>query len=72
MSGPENRLKNWAVPRIPPGVETYHLTLTTLLWSVGNVIAGFYAEETLNLLVYKHMIGRGYTTVIGAECVGCL
>ncbi len=47
MSGPENRLKNLAVPRIPPGIETYHLTLTTLLWSVGNVIAGFYAKENL-------------------------
>lgn len=34
MLGPvENKFKNWLVPWVPKSVETYHLTLTTLLWS---------------------------------------
>lgn len=50
LSGPEIRLKNWVVPKIPAGIETYHLTLTTLLWSLINVLVGFRAKENLNLL----------------------
>jgi hypothetical protein len=33
LTGAETRLKNWAIPKIAPEIETYHLTLTTLLWS---------------------------------------
>ena len=50
LNSPETKLKNWAVPKIPLGIETYHLTLTTLLWSLVNVLAGFRAKENLNLL----------------------
>jgi len=50
LSNPENKLKNWAVPKIPNGIETYHLTLMTILWSLVNVISGFYAKENLNML----------------------
>ena len=50
LSGPETRLKNWVVPRIPPAVETYHLTLTTLLWSCINVLLAFQLKEHINLL----------------------
>ncbi|MCI5131687.1 MAG: hypothetical protein D3904_09215 [Candidatus Electrothrix sp. EH2] len=50
LTGPETRLKNWAVPRIPPGIETYHLTLTTLLWSFINILVAFEAKEHLALL----------------------
>lgn len=50
LSGPENSFKNWAVPRIPQGIETHHLTLMTLLWSLANVILGFYAKEDLQVL----------------------
>ncbi|XOF35353.1 MAG: CDP-alcohol phosphatidyltransferase family protein [Candidatus Electrothrix sp. YB6] len=50
LNGPETRLKNWAVPKIPAGIETYHLTLTTLLWSLINVLAGFAARDKLNML----------------------
>ncbi len=50
LSEPETRLKNWAVPKIPKGVETHHLTLMTLLWSGINVILGFYARENLRFL----------------------
>ncbi len=50
LSGSENRLKNWAVPKIPEYIETYHLTLMTLVWSLLNVIWGFYAKDNLEFL----------------------
>ncbi|MCI5126183.1 MAG: hypothetical protein D3925_17340 [Candidatus Electrothrix sp. AR5] len=50
LTGPETRFKNWVVPKIPPEIETYHLTLTTLLWSFINILIGFESKEHLNLL----------------------
>ena len=50
LSKPENSLKGWAVPRIPDNIETYHLTLLTLLWSLINVILGCYAKDNLQVL----------------------
>ncbi len=63
LSSPENRLKYWAVPKIPKGIETYHLTLTTLLWSAINVILAFYAKENLQVLwLVSFMILLQYLT----------
>jgi phosphatidylglycerophosphate synthase len=50
LSYPEKRFKNWAVPKIPDCIETYHLTLMTLVWSLINVVLGFYAKENLKIL----------------------
>jgi len=50
LSRPENYLKNWAVPKIPEGIETYHLTMMTLAWSLMNVIMGFFAKDNLQVL----------------------
>jgi phosphatidylglycerophosphate synthase len=33
LYGPETRLKRFLVPFVPGRVQTYHLTLTTVLWS---------------------------------------
>lgn len=46
----EKRMVNWLVPRVPPFIETYHLTLLTLLWSIGIVVCGFLARENINWL----------------------
>jgi phosphatidylglycerophosphate synthase len=63
LSNPENSLKGWAVPKIPATIETYHLTLTTLLWSMVNVIVGFYAKENLQMLwIVSLMIVLQYLT----------
>ena len=63
FSRPENSLKNWAVPKIPDGIETYHLTLTTILWSLINILLGFYAKEDLNFLwLVSLMIVLQYST----------
>ena len=50
LTRPENNLKQWAVPKIPSCVETYHLTYMTLVWSLVNVVLAFYAKENLTLL----------------------
>lgn len=34
LHGPEEKLKAALLPLVPPGIETYHLTLTTIVWSV--------------------------------------
>ncbi len=63
LSGPENRLKNWVVPRIPAGIETYHLTMMTLVWGLGNVVLGFFAAHNLNVLwLVSLMIALQYLT----------
>ena len=50
LTNAENKLKYWAVPKIPKYIETYHLTLMTVLWSVGNVILAFYARNNISIL----------------------
>ena len=45
LSAPENRLKAWAVPRLPGWLQTYHLTLLTLVWSGINVLLAFGARQ---------------------------
>ena len=50
LTNAENKLKFWAVPKIPKCIETYHLTLMTVLWSIGNVILAFYAQNNLSIL----------------------
>jgi archaetidylinositol phosphate synthase len=56
LSSPENSLKKWVVPRMPECIETYHLTLMTLLWSGGNVISGFYAKQNFAMLWYVSLM----------------
>jgi phosphatidylglycerophosphate synthase len=50
LTNPENRLKYWAVPKIPKYIETYHLTMMTVVWSAGNVILAFFAKTDHSIL----------------------
>jgi phosphatidylglycerophosphate synthase len=50
LSGLENRFKYWAVPKIPSCIETYHLTLMTLLWSLINIVLGFFVRNNVSVL----------------------
>ena len=50
LSNPENRLKAWIVPKIPSFIETNHLTMMTLVWSLINVILAFLAKDNLSIL----------------------
>jgi phosphatidylglycerophosphate synthase len=44
----EEKLKDWLIPFIPKCVETYHLTMTTVLWSIGIIIFCFLARNNIN------------------------
>lgn len=50
LSGPENRFKFWAVPKLPCWLETNHLTMMTLVWSVMNVLLAYAAAHSLQWL----------------------
>jgi phosphatidylglycerophosphate synthase len=41
----ERRLAPWVVPRIPRGIETYHLTALTLVWCAGILAASVAAAR---------------------------
>lgn len=63
LSRPENWLKQQLIPYIPRVVETYHLTLATIVWSVINIITAFFAAGNLALLwVVSLMIVLQYLT----------
>lgn len=63
LTGPETRFKLWLVPMIPLGIETYHLTMMTLLWSLVNMVVGFYGAANLSLLwIVSLMIVLQYIT----------
>jgi phosphatidylglycerophosphate synthase len=46
----ERRMVNWFVPHVPAFIETYHLTLLTLLWSIGAIVSGFLARQNIHWL----------------------
>ena len=46
----ETRMKEWLVPKVPKCVETYHLTLTTVLWSLLIIVFSFFARYGINWL----------------------
>jgi len=50
LTRPENWLVAKGLPLIPKGLETYHLTALTLLWSGLIVVFGFLALESLSWL----------------------
>ncbi|MBN2064233.1 MAG: hypothetical protein JW745_05475 [Sedimentisphaerales bacterium] len=43
----ETRFKNYWVPKLPAYVETYHLTMTTVLWSIGMAYCGYRAGSEI-------------------------
>lgn len=42
---PEQKLVAWGTPKIPRFVETYHLTLLTIVWSALNPLFGYLAKN---------------------------
>ncbi|MBW2365369.1 MAG: CDP-alcohol phosphatidyltransferase family protein [Deltaproteobacteria bacterium] len=56
LSSLENRFKYWAVPKLPPFIETHHLTLMTLLWSIVNVVLGFFVKNNLHVLWFVSLM----------------
>lgn len=52
----ETKLKNYWVPKIPPYIETYHLTLMTLLWSGGIVLSSYVAQYNIHWLWFASLM----------------
>lgn len=46
----ERRMVAWLVPKVPSWLETHHLTMLTLVWSIGIVIASLMARQSLHWL----------------------
>lgn len=51
LSNPEQALVACGIPRIPESIQTYHLTLLTLVWSFLNPVFGYLAKTNLHLVV---------------------
>ncbi len=59
----ERRMAAFVLPRIPPWIETYHLTLLTGLWPIGIVLFSSYAARDLRWLwMVNAMIVAHYFT----------
>jgi phosphatidylglycerophosphate synthase len=50
LAAAERKFIDRNVTKIPKGIETYHLTLTTLLWSAGVIVFGWLAKNNLHWL----------------------
>ena len=50
LHGIETKFKNWLLPKVPRRVETYHLTLTTLLWCALIILFSFLANYNMHFL----------------------
>lgn len=73
LNGPEKRLVAAGVGRIPRGLETYHLTLLTALWSALTVLFGWLARGQRHWLwMVSLMIVCQYLTDLFDGAVGRL
>lgn len=71
LSAPEKAFVAWATPKIPKMIETYHLTLLTLLWSVLAILFGYLARANLNWLwMVSMMIVLQYLTDLFDGAIG--
>jgi phosphatidylglycerophosphate synthase len=50
LSIPEKAFVLWGAPKIPGFIETYHLTLMTLVWSILNPVFGYLARNNIHWL----------------------
>lgn len=67
----ERRMVNWMVPRVPSWLETYHLTLLTLAWCAGIVLASLMAPQNFHWLwLVSAFIALQYLTDVLDGAVG--
>jgi phosphatidylglycerophosphate synthase len=67
----ERRMVNWMVPRVPSWLETYHLTLLTLVWCAGIVLASLMAPQNVHWLwLVSACIALQYLTDVLDGAVG--
>jgi len=71
LASGEERLKRWLVPKVPARVETYHLTLSSLLWCALIIAFSFLAKYNTHFLwVVSLMIFFQYITDLLDGAVG--
>jgi archaetidylinositol phosphate synthase len=67
----EEKLKQWLLPKVPKRVETYHLTLSTLIWCAMIILFSFLASYNIHFLwVVSLMIFMQYITDLLDGAVG--
>jgi len=67
----EDKLKAWLVPKVPLSIETYHLTLTTVVWSLLIIVFSFLAIYNIHWLwMVSLMIFLQYITDLLDGAVG--
>ena len=67
----ETRFRDWLIPMVPSKVESYHLTLTTILWSALIVIFSFLAKHDIRWLwLVSLMIFLQYITDLLDGAIG--
>lgn len=70
---PETKFKEWLVPKVPKKIETYHLTLTTVLWSLLIIVFSFFAKYNIRWLwLVSLMIALQYITDLLDGAIGRL
>lgn len=67
----EDRLRDYLVPMVPRCIETYHLTLTTILWSLVIIGCGFLTRTNIQWLwLASVMIAFQYITDLLDGAIG--
>ncbi len=71
LTRPEKALVAWGTPRVPGWLQTYHLTMLTVVWSGLNVLFGYLGRENLHWLwAVSLMIVLQYVTDLFDGAVG--
>ncbi|MCS6893556.1 MAG: hypothetical protein NZO16_03190 [Deltaproteobacteria bacterium] len=71
MSDLEKKLVLFLTPKVPSFIQTHHLTLLTLLWSLGTILFGVLAQKNLVWLIGVNcMVILQYLTDILDGAVG--
>ena len=71
LASAERRMVAWMVPKVPGWLETYHLTMLTLAWSIGIVLASMAARQSLHWLwLVSAFIALQYLTDVLDGAVG--
>jgi len=56
LSAPEKALVAWGDDKIPAYLETYHLTLLTVLWSILSIFFAYFAKENIHWLWFVSLM----------------
>ena len=71
LANQEGLLKQWLLPKVPSWLETYHLTTTTVLWSILVLLFSFLARHNVHWMwLTSLMIVMQYVTDLLDGAIG--